>query len=35
MDVVYHESDVPHTIDPADLPAAQEWLSETVGAATG
>jgi phospholipase/carboxylesterase len=33
MDVVYHESDVPHTIDPAHLPAAREWLGETIGAA--
>lgn len=32
MDVAYHESDVPHTIDPAHLPAAQQWLAGTIGA---
>src|SRR5580765_8319611 len=25
LDVDYHESDVPHTIDPAHLPAAADW----------
>ena len=31
LDVVYHESDVGHTIDPAHLPAARSWLAETLG----
>lgn len=28
--VSYHESDVPHAIDPAHLPAAGEWIRETL-----
>jgi phospholipase/carboxylesterase len=31
LDVVYHESDVGHTIDPAHLPAARSWVAETLG----
>lgn len=35
LTVEYHESDVAHQIDPADLPAAGEWLARTLpGAAT-
>ena len=30
LDVAYHESDVPHTIDPAHLPAAADWLSSVI-----
>jgi phospholipase/carboxylesterase len=30
LDVEYHESDVPHTIDPAQLPAATAWLEQTI-----
>jgi phospholipase/carboxylesterase len=30
LDVEYHESDVPHTIDPRHLPRASEWLRLTV-----
>jgi phospholipase/carboxylesterase len=30
LDVSYHESDVPHTIDPAHLAAATDWLRETL-----
>jgi phospholipase/carboxylesterase len=30
MDVSYHESDAAHHIDPAHLPAAIEWVSQTL-----
>jgi phospholipase/carboxylesterase len=30
LDVSYHESDAAHHIDPAELPAAQEWLAKTL-----
>jgi phospholipase/carboxylesterase len=30
LDVAYHESDVAHTIDPAHLPAAADWLSSVI-----
>ena len=30
IDVIYRESDVVHTIDPAVLPAAVEWLAATL-----
>jgi len=30
LDVAYYESDVDHTIDPAHLPAAADWLSSVV-----
>jgi phospholipase/carboxylesterase len=30
MDVEYHESDAAHHIDPAHVPAAQEWLAKTL-----
>ena len=30
LDVSYHESDVAHTIDPAHLPAAADWLSSVI-----
>ena len=30
LDVVYHESDAAHTIDPAHLPAAADWLSSVI-----
>ena len=30
VDVVYRESDAAHTIDPAHLPAATEWLATTL-----
>jgi phospholipase/carboxylesterase len=30
IDVTYRESDVVHTIDPANLPVAAEWLATTV-----
>jgi phospholipase/carboxylesterase len=30
-DVVYHESDVGHQIDPAHVPAAVQWLSSVLG----
>ena len=30
LDVDYHESDVPHTIDPAHVPAAEAWLRRSV-----
>jgi phospholipase/carboxylesterase len=32
LDVEYHESDVAHQIDPADLPSAVAWLDRTVPA---
>jgi phospholipase/carboxylesterase len=32
-DSEYHESDAAHHIDPAHLPAAIEWVGETLGAA--
>jgi phospholipase/carboxylesterase len=31
LDVVYHESDVAHTIDPAHVPAAIDWVAATLG----
>jgi phospholipase/carboxylesterase len=34
LDVSYHESDAAHHIDPAHLPAAIEWVGETLGART-
>lgn len=30
LGVAYHESDVAHTIDPAHLPAAADWLSSVI-----
>jgi phospholipase/carboxylesterase len=30
LDVEYHESDAPHQIDPAHVPAAVDWLRTTV-----
>ncbi len=30
LDVSYHESDAAHHIDPAHIPAAQEWLAKTL-----
>jgi phospholipase/carboxylesterase len=30
LDVTYHESDVGHSIDPAHVPAAAEWLSTVI-----
>jgi phospholipase/carboxylesterase len=30
IDVAYHESDVAHTIDPAHIPAAADWLSSVI-----
>ena len=30
LDVDYGESDVPHTIDPADIPRATAWLDEAL-----
>jgi phospholipase/carboxylesterase len=30
LDVDYHESDAAHHIDPAHVPAAQDWLSQTL-----
>jgi phospholipase/carboxylesterase len=30
FDVSYHESDAAHHIDPAHIPAAQEWLAKTL-----
>jgi phospholipase/carboxylesterase len=30
LDVEYHESDAAHHIDPAHIPAAQEWLAKTL-----
>jgi len=30
LDVDYHESDVAHTIDPANLPAAEAWVRRSV-----
>ena len=30
LDVEYHESDAAHHIDPAHVPAAQEWLAKTL-----
>ena len=30
LEVAYHESDVGHQIDPADLAVATEWLSGLV-----
>ena len=29
-DVLYRESPVPHTIDPAIIPDLREWLAKTV-----
>jgi phospholipase/carboxylesterase len=34
-EVVYRESPVPHTVDPAALPALRDWLSEVVGPRRG
>ena len=31
IDVTYRESDVVHTIDPANIPVATEWLAATLG----
>jgi phospholipase/carboxylesterase len=31
LDVEYHESDAPHTIDPRHVPAATAWLAATLG----
>jgi phospholipase/carboxylesterase len=31
LDVSYHESDAAHQIDPAHVPAAIEWVGETLG----
>jgi len=31
LEVEYHESDVGHTIDPAHVPAAVEWMGAVVG----
>jgi phospholipase/carboxylesterase len=33
LDVEYHETDVGHTIDPAIVPAAVDWLAETLPSA--
>jgi phospholipase/carboxylesterase len=30
LDVEYHESDVAHQIDPANVPSAVEWVGETL-----
>jgi|GEM_PF-5757955 len=30
IEVTYRESDVVHTIDPANLPVAAEWLAATL-----
>ena len=30
LDVAYHESDVAHTIDPAHIPPATDWLSSVI-----
>jgi len=30
LEVEYHESDVAHTIDPAHIPAARDWLGATL-----
>jgi phospholipase/carboxylesterase len=30
IDVTYRESDIVHTIDPANLPVAAEWLTATL-----
>ena len=35
LEVEYHESDAAHQIDPAHVPAAAAWLSETLGLAAG
>lgn len=35
LDVEYHESELGHQIDPAQLDAAKIWLTETVGKAPG
>jgi phospholipase/carboxylesterase len=35
LEVEYHESDAAHEIDPAHVPAAATWLSETLGFADG
>lgn len=35
LDVEYHESAAAHQIDPAHVPAATTWLSETLGLAAG
>jgi hypothetical protein len=34
-EVIYRESPVPHTVDPAALPALRDWLSEVVGPRRG
>jgi phospholipase/carboxylesterase len=31
LDVEYHESDVAHSIDPAHVPAAGDWVATTLG----
>jgi phospholipase/carboxylesterase len=31
-EILYRESPVPHTVDPAALPALRDWLSETIPA---
>lgn len=31
LEVSYHESDVGHQIDPRELPAAERWVSDTLG----
>jgi phospholipase/carboxylesterase len=33
LDVAYHESDVAHTIDPAHIPPAADWLSSVISRA--
>jgi phospholipase/carboxylesterase len=30
LDVSYHESDAAHHIDPAHVPAAVDWIAETL-----
>ena len=30
LDPEYHESDAAHHIDPAHIPAAVDWLAETI-----
>jgi predicted esterase len=34
LDVVYRESPVPHTIDPALMPELRAWVAEAVAGAT-
>jgi phospholipase/carboxylesterase len=34
LDVTYHESDAAHHIDPEHVPAAVDWVSEVIAAAT-